>query len=145
MTIDATDCRAWAEEAKASWELRPLLEREKDGLVQVGFELDLYARIPLDVEPGPGREAAVVALWERLREIADSLLPFAGPDARIEVAPFEAAARLRPETQFAAEMLLTARVYHGANLLTPVREGEKERLRPVEERLRDLGLRPGSW
>jgi hypothetical protein len=145
VAIETTECRAWAERVRAAWELVPLVEQLKDGPVQVGYELGLYARIPLGLPPGPEREAAVIALWEKLREIAESLLPLAGPDARIEVDPFEAAARLRPETQFAPEVLLTARVFHGANLLAPVRAGERERLKPVEERLDGLGLKPRSW
>ena len=59
--------------------------------------------------------------------------------------PYEAAARLRPETQFAPEMLLTARLFHGSDLLRPVEPGDRERLKPLEERLAELGLKPRSW
>jgi hypothetical protein len=145
MSDELAECRTWAEQAKAAWEVTPLIEMERGAQIQVGFELNLYARIPTDVPPGPKREAAFEALWERLREIAESLLPLAGQDARIEVDPFEAAARLRPETQFAPEMLLSARLFHGSDLLRPVEPGERERLKPLEEHLLDLGLKPRSW
>jgi hypothetical protein len=72
-------------------------------------------------------------------------VPLAGKDARIEVDPFEAAARLRPETQFAPEVLLSARLFHGSDLLAPVQPGDRERLKPLEERLHELGLRARSW
>jgi hypothetical protein len=145
MAIDPAECRTWAEQAKAAWEVTPLIEMEKGVQVQVGFELQLYARVPTDIRPSEERESAVEAVWDRLREIAESLLPLAGADARIEVDPFEAAARLRPETQFAPEVLLSARLFHGPDLLVPVREGDRERLKPLEERLHELGLKARSW
>ena len=145
MAIDPAECRTWAQQAKAAWELTPLIEQRKGERIQVGFELTLFARMPADVPPGPEREAAVERLWDRLREIAESLLPLAGADGRIEVDPFEAAARLRPETQFAPEILLSARLFHGADLLVPVEEGDRERLKPLEDRLHELGLKARSW
>jgi hypothetical protein len=145
MAIDPTECRTWAQQAKAAWEVTPLIELEKGVQVQVGFELNLYARMPTDIPPGDDRQAAVEALWDRMREIAESLLPLAGADARVEVDPYEAAARLRPETQFAPEILLSARLFHGSNLLAPVQPGDRERLKPIEDRLHELGLKPRSW
>lgn len=145
MPIDPAGCRIWAQEAKAAWEVAPLIEMERGAQMQVGFELSLFARVPTDVPPGGDRQAAVEALWDRLREIAESLLPLAGADGRIEVDPYEAAARLRPETQFAPEVLLTARLFHGSDLLQPVEPGDRERLKPLEDRLHELGLKPRSW
>ena len=145
MAIDPAECRTWAQQARAAWEVTPLLEQRKGERIQVGFELNLFARMPTEIPPGPERQAAVERLWDRLREIAESLLPLAGVDGRIDVDPFEAAARLRPETQFAPEMLLTARVYHGSDLTVPAKEGDRERLKPLEDRLQDLGLKARSW
>jgi len=145
MAIDPAECRTWAQQAKAAWEVTPLIEMEKGAQVQVGFELSLYARVPVDLPPGPDRDAAAEAIWDRMREIAESLVPLAGTDARVEVDPFEAASRLRPETQFAAEILLSARLFHGSNLLAPVQPGDRERLKPIEDRLHELGLKPRSW
>ena len=145
MAIDPAECRTWAQQARAAWEVTPLLEQRKDERIQVGFELSLFARMPTDVPPGPERQAAVERLWDRLREIAESLLPLAGADGRLEVDPFEAAARLRPETQFAPEILLSARLFHGADLLVPIEEGDRERLKPLEDRLHELGLKARSW
>ncbi len=145
MTIDVAECRLWAEQAKAAWEVTPLIEMERGQQVQVGFDLELFVRFPPDLPPGPERRAAVLALWDRMREIAESLAPLAGADARVEVDPFDEATRLRPETQFAPEILLTARLYHGSDLMAPVQPGDRERLRPLEERLHELGLKPRSW
>ncbi|HUL75863.1 MAG TPA: hypothetical protein VL691_01260 [Vicinamibacteria bacterium] len=145
MPIEPAECRAWAQEVKAAWEVTPLIEMERGQQVQVGFELSLFARVPAEAAPGAARETAVGALWDRLREIAESLVTLAGPDARIEVDPFEDADRLRPETQFSPEVLLSARLFHGADLLAPVKPGDRERLKPLEDRLHDLGLRQHTW
>jgi hypothetical protein len=145
MAINPAECRAWAAQAKAAWEVTPLIQLERGTQVQVGFELSLFARVPTEIPPGPERQAAVERLWDRLREVAESLLPLAGADGRIEVDPFEAAARLRPETQFAPEVLLSARLFHGSDLLVPVQAGDRERLKPLEDRLHDLGLKARSW
>jgi len=145
MPVDPADCRTWAQKAKAAWEVTPLIEMERGAPVQVGFELSLYARVPDDLPPGPDREAATERIWDRMREIAESLVPLAGTDARVEVDPFEAADRLRPETQFTPEILLTARLFHGSDLLQPIEPGEREQLKPLEDRLHELGLKPRSW
>jgi hypothetical protein len=145
MAIDPADCRIWAQQAKAAWEVTPLIEMEKGFPVQVGFELNLFARVPADLPSGLEHQGAVEGLWDRLREIAESLVLLAGPDARIEVDPYEAAARLRPETQFAPEVLLSARLFHGSNLLAPAERGDRERLKPLEDRLHELGLKARSW
>jgi hypothetical protein len=145
MAIDPAECRTWAQQAKAAWEVTPLIEMERGAQVQVGFELSLFARVPVDLPPDSDREAAVERIWDRMRDIAESLVPLAGKDARLEVDPFEAAARLRPETQFAPEVLLSARLFHGSDLLAPVRTGDRERLKPLEDRLHDLGLKSRSW
>ncbi len=145
MAIDPADCRTWAQQARAAWEVTPLIEMEEGAPVQVGFELELYARVPTEIPLSGERPDAGEAIWDRLREIAESLLPLAGADARIEVDPFEAATRLRPETQFTPEILLSARLFHGADLLVPVEEGDRERLKPLEDRLHELGLKARSW
>jgi hypothetical protein len=145
MAIDPAECRSWAQQAKAAWEVSPLVEMERGAPVQVGFELSLYARAPGEVPPSEEGPDEFEALWDRLREIAESLLPLAGADARLEVDPFDAAARLRPETQFAPEVLLSARLFHGSDLLAPVKPGDRERLKPIEERLHELGLKARSW
>jgi len=139
MPIDPAECRAWAAQVKAAWELAPLIEMERGEEVQVGFELSLYARVPGGVASSLER-AVVEGIWDRLREIAESLVPLMGADGRLEVDPFDDAARLRPETDFEPEVLLSARLFHGSDPLAPVKAGDRERLKPIEDRLQVLGL-----
>jgi hypothetical protein len=141
MTVDAAGMQAWASENRAAWEIAPLYEMHKGERLQVGFELELYARIPGGTPPDDRLEA----IWERLREVAESLLPLAGEKARIEVDPFEATGRLRPETNFAPEVLLQARLFHASDYFAPVQEADRGQIKPIETRLCELGLRRRCW
>jgi hypothetical protein len=144
MTMDDEATRAWAIEKKACWEIVPLVERHHGELMQVGFDLSLFARIP-DLPAGDERFAEVHAMWDRLREIADSLGGLLAGDGRIEVDPFEEAGRLRPETGFAPEIMLQARLFHSAEYFTPPSAADRARLRPIEQRLGELGLHAKAW
>ncbi len=140
--IDVAATRGWAAEHKAAWEIEPFFETHGGARVQVGFELDLYARVPA------GKaycEPDLEALWDRLRAIAESLLPSLGDDARIEVDAFEAADRFRPETQFAAEVLLQARLVRAGDFFAAVGGEARGEVRSIEQRLAELGLRARSW
>ncbi len=142
MPVDVAATREWARQNRAAWEVEPLVEMQGSERLQVGYELDLYARLP----PGlSSAEQGFAALWDRLREIAESLLPLVGPQARMELEPFDAAGRLRPETGFAPEVLLQARLFHATDYFVPAGDQDRERLRPLEERLTELGLRSRSW
>jgi hypothetical protein len=145
MAVDPAETQAWARDNKAAWEVTPLFEMHKGERLQVGFELELYARIPPQIPPSAERERALEALWDRLREIAESLLPIVGDEARIEVEPFENAGRLRPETKFAPEVLLQARLFHAADYFAPIGDGDRERVKPLEAQLTAIGLRQRSW
>jgi hypothetical protein len=142
MPIDVDATRSWAKEHKAAWEVEPLFEMRAAAKVQVGYELDLYARLPAGL---PTAEQAFTGLWDRLREIAESLLPLVGEQVLMDVEPFEAAGRLRPETGFAPEVLLQARLSHASDYFAPAGDQDRNRLRPLEERLTELGLRARCW
>jgi len=144
MTEDLEATRGWAKDRKACWEIVPLVEKHREDLLQVGFDLSLFARIP-DLPAGDERFAEVHAIWDRLRDIALSLAPLLAGDGRIDVDPFEEAGRLRPETQFAPEIMLQARLFHSSDYFTPASAADRERLRPIEARLGELGLRAKSW
>jgi hypothetical protein len=145
MPVEAVDTKEWARESRAAWDLVPLIEMCRGAKVQVGFELELYARIPTELPAGPARQRAAAETWDKLREIAESLIPAEPAGSRLETEPFDAAGRLRPETDFAPEVLLKARLFHASDYFKPVTEDEREHLRALEERLRELGLRHRCW
>jgi hypothetical protein len=142
--MDDARTRKWAKQAKASWEMAPLVEMNRGERVQVGFELELYARIPPEAAAAAD-EPTIDALWNSLREIAESLPACLGDDARIELEPFEPAGRLRPETGFAPEVLLKARLIHATDYFAPVDDAERRGAKQLEDRLSALGLRQRSW
>jgi len=141
----SSDTQLWAREHRAAWEVVPLVEMVRGSRRQVGYTLSLYARIPMEIPPGPERQEMVLAIWERLRGIAESLEGLGLEGERIEVFPFDAAGRLRPENDLEPEVLLEARVVHAGKYLAPVGADERTHLEPLERRLRDLGFRPGHW
>lgn len=145
MAIDAAATRTWARENRAAWGLGRLVEMHEGEPVQVGHTLSLYARVPTEIPPSPERRAAVIATWDRLREIADALVAEEPPGTRIEVDPYDAEERFRRENGFRPEVSLQARIVHEEDHFEPVEDDDRDRLRPLEERLRELGLRPGHW
>ena len=136
-----SDVGAWARTHEASFEVAPLVEMVKGRQVQVGFTLGLYARLPLETGPGPERQAAAAEIWERLRDIAQSLAPKEGRRAGVEVEGHRAAAVFQPEGQMLPEVALNARVFHDHDYFKEVTVDEEARLRDVIRRLTDLGLK----
>jgi hypothetical protein len=142
MPIDPVESRTWAEKNRAAWDLTRLVEMHQGKPVQVGYTLTLYARMPSEIPPSPERREAVIATWDRLRDIADALVPPEPPGIEIEVGPFDAEERFRRENGFRPEVSLEARIVHRD--LDPGAD-DRDRLRPLEGRLRELGLRPDHW
>lgn len=140
--MDEPAIREWARQHQAAWEIEPLVEVHEGERVQVGFEIDLYARVP---SGATASSAILAALWDGLQSVAAMLAPAAGPDGRIEVEPFDAAERLRPETHFAPEIMLQARFVETAERFVAVSDDDRARLSQVERRLRELGLEARSW
>ncbi len=145
MSIDPEATRTWAEKNRAAWDLGRLVEMHDGKPVQVGYTLTLYARVPTEIPTSPERREAVIATWDRLREIADSLVAQEPVATDIEVGPYDAEERYRRENGFRPEVSLEARIVHEKNYFEPVDDGARDRLRPMEQRLRELGLRPGHW
>jgi hypothetical protein len=110
----------------------------------VGFVLNLYARLPMEIPPGEERRKAGAALWERLRGILDQALEGGGGEAQVEVDPPRTAAVLRPENKMEPEISLRARVRH-KEAFQPVTGDERERMSAFEKKISALGLRAGHW
>ena len=145
MAIDQQATRTWAEENRAAWDVGRLVEMHEGKPVQVGHTLTLYARVPSEIPPSLERRAAVIATWDRLREIADALVAQEPAGTDIEVGPYDAEERYRRENGFRPEVSLEARIVREKDYFEPVDDGARDRLRPMEQRLRELGLRPGHW
>jgi hypothetical protein len=143
--MDPAATRAWAKQNRAAWELTPLVEMHEGRAVQVGFRLHLYARVPTEIRPSPERRAAIIATWDRMREITDSLVAVEPPGTEVEIGPYDAEERYRRENGFRPEVRLEARIVHKDDYFEAVDAEDRDRLRPLEQKLRELGLRPGHW
>jgi len=141
MSLNENEIPAWAKEHKASFEIAPMIEMHDGQKVQVGYEVNLFVQLI----PGPNAQQSVGNLWEALRDIAQKLLPPEATKARLEVAPYRPAARLRPENEMTPEVMLSARIFHAADYFASVTEQERAALSGLEKRLTALGLKQGHW
>jgi hypothetical protein len=145
MPIDPDETRQWAKENRAAWDLTRLVEMHEGSPVHVGFTLTLYARVPTEIPPSTERRAAVIATWDRLRDIAQALVAQEPEGTDIEIGPYDAEERFRRENGFRPEVSLEARIVQEEDYFQPMDADDQDRLRPLEQRLRDLGLKPGHW
>ena len=140
---DGSDVAEWAKAHAACFESEPLVEVKGSEKITAGFVLNLYARLPMELPPGQERQAAVTALWERLRGILESTASGQGGEAQLEIEPMHAAV-LRPGNEMRPEITLRARIQHreAFQALTPA---EREAMSAFEKKLVALGLRAGHW
>lgn len=137
--------RDWSRTHRACWEVDPLVELADGRKVQVGFAFNIFAQFPPSVTSSDERQQEFPKLRAKLEELAAAVFPAEGAVARFEIAPIETAVRLRSEAEFAPEMLVTVRVFHKQEYFQPVGQGDRQRLAPLEERLKAHGLKAKAW
>jgi len=140
-----TDTEAWAREHQACFELTPLVEMRGSERIQVGFNVDLYARFPMQKERGEERTQAAVDIWTHLKTILETAAKGGRGEARFEIDQMRTAAIMRQENKLQPEVNLRGRVFHADDYFAPVTSEERSRLPSFEERLRALGLRVRNW
>ena len=136
----------WAEWTKshlACFEIQPLIESHKGDKIQVGFELNLFAQMPKDLPGGEARQRNV-EIWRTLREMIESVVGPGNEVARLDVGPLRTAAKLRPETGYAPEVELSARVVRREGTFEAVPADARDRLAFVEDGLLALGFHRGT-
>jgi hypothetical protein len=140
----SNDIAEWAKTHEASFDAEPIIEIKGSAKIAVGFALNFYARLPMDIPPGAERRKAGAALWERLRAILDQALEGEGGEAQVEVDPLRTAAVLRPETGMKPEIALHARVRH-QKAFEPLTANERQRMSAFEKKISAMGLKAGHW
>jgi hypothetical protein len=144
VVVDGDALRGWIREHRVCWELSPRYELHKHRLIQVGFDLTLFARAPDRFEDAPGSEA-----WSRhhemLREVALAALPEDGYAALCEFEPFDGSVHLRRETSWALEVELTMVILRRDATFGDVDQGERRYAEEIQEALRRLGAQPRTW
>lgn len=137
--------REWTRTHHVSYQVQALQQSQGGQIVQVGFEIELAARLPNAPEEGESRRHATRAVLVTLTELATRVFPAQGDIARFELAPFQPVAQLRTETGFEPEVRRVVKVYHKEDAARSVADGERQQLGPFEQRLQDLGVRRGAW
>lgn len=137
--------RAWTREHKVCYEVRPLMQKHGEQLVQVGFEFEIAARLPKAAGLGESRRQTTQHLLRAMAQLVHRVFPAEGEVARFELAPFQPVVQLRREAGLQPEVRRVVEVYHKKNFWQSVGEGDRQRLGPLEQRLRELGVKAGSW
>ena len=63
----------------------------------------------------------------------------------IEVDAYDAEERFRRENGFRPEVTLYARIVREKDFFEPVEAGDRDKLKPIADQLRELGLKSGHW
>jgi hypothetical protein len=133
----------WVRQHRVTWEIGPSQELVEHRPQTVGFELRLFGRHEADVHASPGCQECV-AVHNR-RAIAEATFPKEHRPTRYEIEPFEAAFRLRPESEWKPEVQLIVRIVHREGSLLPLDECEKRCAEEIQLALRGLGVQPRTW
>jgi hypothetical protein len=142
MTRTEAEWAGWAREHRACFQTAPIVEYVRGSNVQVGFSVTLYVAAPLESKAGPGREQAVVKLWDELKLLAQDVAPEEQRTVRVQV---EQSARvvLRPENEFRPEVNLTFHLFPRGLSMESVTPADRERMAQLEKRLHAFGVKPG--
>jgi hypothetical protein len=134
------DVAAWAREHGANFEVEPLIELAKGRQVQVGFTVNLYARLPMDDRPRQERWLDEALIRGKLHGVLQSLVPAPGGRGRVEIQPDRPAAILNASAGLAPELVVSANVFHGDDYFAPVSEAERAKVSEIARRLTAFGL-----
>ena len=134
------DVAAWAREHGVNYEVEPLIELVEGRQVQVGFALNLYARLPMDERPRSERWLDEALIRGKLHALLKSLAPPPGGRGRLQMQPDRAAAFLNASAGMAPEIVVTAHVFHGDQYFAPVTEDERTKVNEAARKLSELGV-----
>jgi hypothetical protein len=131
---------AWAARHEACWEIAPLVEMVKgEGVIQTGFELRIFAQ----TEHAPDERVATI--FEAAYAIAAHVIPRSDLPLQFDVGAYDQSTHLRPETGFAAEIVVPIEVTFD-DPHVKLSSAQVERVvAPIEAELRALGLKPKAW
>lgn len=130
----------WIHEHKCTYEIQPVVELGESGPGHVGFELNLHAELAVPETLGPEAGKALDEIRDKLGEILESLIP-KDTRAHVERVPFRRAVRFPKAAVGNPLVTRSARIFHPD--YAAMQPGDRERLRPTEERLTDLGFTRG--
>ena len=136
---------AWAKQHKVAFEVVPLVELRGKEKLQVGFTLNLYGAVPMELPPGDERERGMATLMEELGGFVAEVAASEARGSRIEPEAPRAGAVLRPENELHPEVSLSFRIFHSDEYMTQVTDKDREGLSRVEKIFTAKGLKHGHW
>jgi len=139
LAVETSDLAEWARSHEACFEVEPLRELVKGKVVQVGFTLNLYARLTLDEQTRSERWVQAAEIRAALHQIVESLAAPPESRARVEIQPPRSAVFVPPETG-QPEVALSAHIVHDLDYFEEATESEEQRLHAVTRRLTQMGL-----
>jgi hypothetical protein len=132
-----SELSAWIHEHKCTYDIQPVVELSEGGPSQSGFELHLHAELVVPETLGPAAGKALDEIRDKLGEILESLIP-KDTKAHVERVPFRRSVRFPKGASGNPLVTRTARVFLPD--YSAMQPGDREKLRPTEERLQDLGF-----
>ena len=138
--------KALAREHRVCWEVWPeqLAVRDRESL-HVGFDLVLNGAHAHDKDrPSPGCEKCQV-IFERLREVAEWIVPKAERPSRYDIQIFDHAVHYAPERGNRPDVALTIKILHRSGIDRPVDECEVLCLNEMKARLSQIGAQHRQW
>jgi hypothetical protein len=138
------DLKEWVKTHKVCWELLPHETAIDHKIVQVGFELYLYAQHSKDVKANPGC-VECYELYKKLHEIALQALPVENRPTRYEITPFDSAFHMRPENHLKTEVQLMLLIIHRTEYVSPIDDCEVKCSTEIQKKLKDLGVQLKVW
>lgn len=141
-----TDSVEWARAHRACFETEALIEMVGGHRSQIGFTLQMFASVPMELPPGDERRKAGAEILAKLKSLLDQAVAesaVGGADARVEIEP-DRGVVMRPDNKMEPEVTLRARVEH-SSAAKPVTAGDKDAMSAFTRKLTAMGLKAGRW
>lgn len=126
----------WIRDHKCSYNIQPVAELVEGAAMQLGYELNLYAEVPVNASVPGKLGQAIDELREELTKIMESLIP-KDAKAHIERAPFRRAVRF---LRGSGKPVVTRTIYVYHPDYSALEPGDREKLHPTETRLEEMGF-----
>jgi hypothetical protein len=138
------ELKKWIVLHKVCWELLPHQTVVDGKIIQLGFELHLYAQHFQGVRANPGCEECY-ELYKKLPEIALQVLPVENCPTRYEITPFNSSFHMRPKNNLKTEVQLMLLIIHRTNYMNPVDDCEVKCSAEIQKKLKEIGVQMKIW
>lgn len=145
VVADPAALRELVEHYQVCWESYPIWNHTAKGNVQTGFELDLFGTHdhPKTL-PMPGCDECDT-VYRALTVIAQAILPPDEGPSRSVIEPYDVSIGFSPRRHMREDVRLAIDIVHREHFDHPVDESEVSCLSEMKQKLKDLGVRAGSW